>query len=121
MEVLYPPTYLNSCSISSDPPGYFHEDSFLPLLPGSQTSRHPLTVCSTETRCSPLENGLDPGRMQTPRAGKEWVAELDTEGVDNSDPSPAYSRFDIGLSRSQVAPDMLGPYPHISILSSSVL
>jgi len=121
IEVLYPPAYLNSYSISSDPPGYFQEDSFLPLLPGSQTSRYPLTVCSTETRCSPLDSGLDPGRMQTPRAGKEGIAGPDTEGVENIYPSPAYSRFDIGLPRSQaLAPDLLGPYPHISILSSSV-
>ena len=118
VEVLYPPSYTYSHPISLADSSDFLEDSFLSLLPGSQTSRHPPRIY---TSCPLLDIGLNPraidcpGYMQIPRVGKQLIIGGRTE---DSDALPAYSRFDMGSPRSQVAPDVLGPYPHISVLNT---
>ncbi|KAL4080366.1 hypothetical protein V8B97DRAFT_744492 [Scleroderma yunnanense] len=119
MEVLYPPSYLNNHLIPANPPGYLLEDPLSTPSFGSSASRRSLVACST-WELSPSLDDADP----IPQARELCVEQqpdmdLDTEGVDNSDPPPAYLRFDAGSQLA--APDILGPYPHISLLRRLVL
>jgi hypothetical protein len=58
--------------------------------------------------------------LQSPGSGSQLpIADIDFEPLECSvDELPTYSRFDSSPPRIQPAPDVLGPYPHISILST---
>ncbi|KAG2150476.1 hypothetical protein DEU56DRAFT_780200 [Suillus clintonianus] len=98
MEVLYPPSYLNTPSTldpEARPPAYELRPTVPPNTPQSPRSR------------------------PSPRIARQPITGLGLEfpeEANNVEP-PAYSRFDSSRPRFPAASDTLGPYPHISMLS----
>ncbi|KAF8844697.1 hypothetical protein BDN67DRAFT_962645 [Paxillus ammoniavirescens] len=145
MEVLYPPSYLGTPLALPDPPAYFLGDSPPnPSLEGSEQQAPPIfsrtaphiegvPVSSRPTSItaqgSPSlgpspESSLGRAPPHAPPSGGQSNSVLTDLSVDvQEDPEtpPPYSRFDDGDSsiRFPTASEILGPYPHISLLGPS--
>lgn len=136
MEVLYPLSYLGTPPAFPDPPSYILGESNPVNAEGDQrenTHRTPRISSTTTTEgmllpCghhdplveAPSLTGVPstgaPERVPPPEPNAPVVG-LGIDILEAAEPPPAYSRFDENRSRLPVASDVLGPYPHISVLS----
>ncbi|KAG1737633.1 hypothetical protein EDB19DRAFT_1717012 [Suillus lakei] len=154
LEVLYPPSYLNTppaLDPESGPPAYELRPTvppntpevqplissrkgrdfipFTPRLPHSTPESAPtpsMEPVSYNLSDTPLDitvrSAQSPRRRSSSRIVRQPITGLGLEYPredDNAEP-PAYSRFDSSRPRFPAASDILGPYPHISMLSPNL-
>ncbi|KIJ67897.1 hypothetical protein HYDPIDRAFT_25358 [Hydnomerulius pinastri MD-312] len=144
MEILYPPSYLGTPPALPDPPAYF-PDNPPPPMHEEYEQRTPLIFSRTAPRTeqpysSPLPaDAPAPGAplIGPPTSGSSWgrtpsyvppshghrpspLCGLGIDIPDETEALPAYSQFDNSHPRFPAASDILGPYPHISLLSPFV-
>ncbi|KAF9222524.1 hypothetical protein BS17DRAFT_166695 [Gyrodon lividus] len=131
MEVLYPPSYLATPLSLPDPPAYFpgnappnpsHEDSEqrTPLIFSRNANVQVRGASPPES--TPSEDSLGRVPLYAPLPTGQHnslLASLDVGVVEEAEPPPVYSRFDDSRPRFPAASDILGPYPHISLLGPS--
>lgn len=110
IQVLYPPSYLGIPSPFPDPPPYPAQEH------NAEVSLS--TVAGTRSRFDPLSE--DPSLTGVPSQGRVPSVEPNPpiigcgDAMEETEPLPAYSRFDQRRPRFPVASDVLGPYPPLS-------
>ncbi|KIK98264.1 hypothetical protein PAXRUDRAFT_706516 [Paxillus rubicundulus Ve08.2h10] len=142
MEVLYPPSYLGTPLALLDPPAYFSGDSppnpsyeaseqqtslifsrTAPNIEGVPVSSRPINATALPPGLPSTESVLGRVPSYIPPPVGQSNSVLTDLGVDVQDVEapPAYSQFDNSDSglRFPLASDILGPYPHISLLGAS--
>ncbi|KAG2119520.1 uncharacterized protein F5147DRAFT_664437 [Suillus discolor] len=149
LEVLYPPSHLDTPTAldpEASPPAYelrptvppnTPQDQLLPISFRDGRGLVPFTPCPPQVTPSmdavssyhlsdtPLDVAVP--SSQSPRQPSTGIVRQPITGcsleshkeVDNVEP-PAYSRFDSSRPRFPAASDILGPYPHISMLSPNL-
>ncbi|KAH7888591.1 hypothetical protein F5I97DRAFT_1853909 [Phlebopus sp. FC_14] len=142
MQVLYPPSYLNTPLADPDPPAYFPGEPS-PPMPDELQERGPPIFSRNAPRAGPYPASYPVDVPRTgipvvgpplpnsrreraspcvpPLPGQRRVASRlvgsCVEIPEETEELPPYSRFDTSRPRFPAAPDILGPYPHISILN----
>ncbi|KAG8213679.1 hypothetical protein J3R82DRAFT_10376 [Butyriboletus roseoflavus] len=133
VQVLYPPSYLGTPRPSPDPPSYSPSDfhargdgaEVSPLISSPTTSIESEGIPPSRSRPDPLAQnpsltgvpspGTPSGRVPPAQLNPTVIAS-GGDVLEDTEPLPAYSRFDQRRPRFPVASDVLGPYPPLSIL-----